>query len=45
MQFPDSTFAALDIGTDEPRGFGSLLALALLLTLVAVGTGLIVGGV
>ena len=45
MRFPDSTFAALDIGTDEPRSFGSLLVLAIVLTLVAVGTGLIVGSV
>ena len=45
MQFPDSTFAALDIRTDEPLGFGSLLLLAIVLTLVAVGAGLIVGSV
>ncbi|MEO7055755.1 MAG: hypothetical protein ABI281_00450 [Caldimonas sp.] len=45
MQFPDSTFAALDIRIEEPRGFLSLLALAIVLTLAAVGAGLLVSGV
>ena len=40
MQFPDSTFAALNI-VEEPMGFGRLLALAMVLTLVAVGVGLL----
>lgn len=44
MQFPDSTFAALNIGTEEPLRFGRLLALALVLTLAAVSAGLLVGG-
>ena len=43
MQFPDSTFAALDLA-DEPMHFGRLLALAVALTLIAVGAGLLVGG-
>ena len=45
MQFPDSTFAALKIGTDEPLRFGRLLVLAIVLTLAAVSAGLLVGGV
>jgi hypothetical protein len=45
MQFPDSTFAALDISIEEPRGFGSLLVLAIVLTLAAVSAGLLVSGV
>ena len=45
MDFPDSAFAALNIGSDEPLRFGRLLALALALTLIAVGAGLLVGGV
>lgn len=44
MQFPDSTFAALNIGTDEPLRLGRLLALAIVLTLAAVSAGLLVGG-
>lgn len=40
MQFPDSTLAALNI-VDEPLGFGRLLALAIVLTLVAVSVGLL----
>lgn len=43
MQFPDSTFAALNIA-DEPLRIGRLLALALVLTLAAVAAGLLVGG-
>ena len=45
MQFPDSTFAALDISIEEPSGFGSLLVLAIVLTLAAVSAGLLVSGV
>ena len=45
MQFPDSTFAALKIGTDEPYRVGRVLALAIVLTLAAVSAGLLVGGV
>ncbi len=40
MQFPDSTFAALNI-VDEPLGFGRLLVLAVVLTLLAVSVGLL----
>jgi len=43
MQFPDSTFAALDLA-DEPLRLGRLLALAVALTLLAVSAGLLVGG-
>ena len=43
MQFPDSTFAALNLA-DEPMRFGRLLALAVVLTLAAVSAGLLVGG-
>lgn len=43
MQLPDSTFAALNLA-DEPLRFGRLRALALALTLVAVGAGLFVAG-
>ena len=43
MQFPDSTFAALNIA-DEPLRVGRLLLLAIVLTLAAVSAGLLVAG-
>lgn len=43
MQFPDSTFAALDQAA-EPFRIGRLLVLAIVLTLAAVSAGLLVGG-
>jgi hypothetical protein len=47
MQFPDSTFAALRVATDnadESATWGRLLWLAIVLTIAAVSAGLLVGG-
>ena len=47
MQFPDSTFAALRIGTDrndDSHVWGRLLVLALILTIAAASAGLLAGG-
>ena len=47
MQFPDSTFAALRIvadRSDEARGWGRLLLLAVVLTAAAVSARLLAGG-
>jgi len=47
MQFPDSTFAALRIGADDPgesHSWRRLLLLALVLTVAAASAGLLAGG-
>ncbi len=47
MQFSDSTFAALRIradSADESPAWGRLLLLAVVLTIAAVGAGLLAGG-
>ena len=44
MHFPDSTFAALNIRTDDGFGWQRLLALAVALTALAAGIGLVFAG-
>ena len=47
MQFPDSTFAALRIRTEDADGSHSwrrLLLLAIVLTIAAASAGLLAGG-